>query len=124
MDNVSGLVDELKQQFGDSVFTQQSATDETLTLWVQKIRIVEVLSYLKQDIEEPFEMLFDLAAIDERTRGRKNGTPFGDFSLVYHLFSFQRNAFIRLKVALQGDFPSALSVDHLWKNANWYEREV
>ncbi|MEJ7679722.1 MAG: NADH-quinone oxidoreductase subunit C [Segetibacter sp.] len=39
-------------------------------------------------------------------------------------FSFERNTFIRLKVALEGEFPSMLSITSPFKNANWYEREV
>ncbi|HEY0898715.1 MAG TPA: NADH-quinone oxidoreductase subunit C/D, partial [Sphingobacteriaceae bacterium] len=69
-------------------------------------------------------MFYDLTAIDERTRERKNGSPISSFTLVYHLFSFQRNSFIRLKVALSEDFPTVPSIHTLWKNANWYEREV
>lgn len=124
MDNHSGLVDELTSGFGASVFTHQLTVDEVPTFWVVKESIADVLKYLKHTIPDPFELLYDLCAIDERSRAKKNGTPSSDFTIVYHLFSFKRNSFIRLKVALHGDYPSLPSISSMWKNADWYEREV
>lgn len=124
MDNYSGLTDELTSEFGGSVFTHQLTVDEITTLWVAKENITRVLSYLKHTIHHPFELLYDLCAIDERSYAKKNGSPLSDFTIVYHLLSFERNIFIRLKVALHGDHPSIPSISSLWKNANWYEREV
>jgi NADH-quinone oxidoreductase subunit C/D len=124
MDNHSGLADELTSEFGESVFTHQLTVDEVTTLWVAKENITTVLRYLKHTIHHPFELLYDLCAMDERSRAHKNGSPSSDFTIVYHLLSFKRNVFIRLKVALYGDYPSMPSISSLWKNANWYEREV
>jgi len=117
----------LKLKFGESTFTEQSTTDGMTTLWLPLDRLREVLAYLKTSIEHPYPLLFDITAIDERTRQRnpyQNHYPACDFSLIYHLFSFDRNEFIRLKVALKGEFPTVPSITTLWKNANWYEREV
>jgi NADH-quinone oxidoreductase subunit C/D len=83
-----------------------------------------VLTYLKTEIEKPYRLLYDLTAIDERNRKFYNGYPSNNFTLVYHLYSFERNSFIRLKLALKGEFPSAPSIITLWENASWYEREV
>ncbi|MDB5000561.1 MAG: dehydrogenase subunit, partial [Mucilaginibacter sp.] len=74
MDNHSGLADELTSEFGESVFTQQPTVDEVTTLWVAKENITKVLSYLKHTIPHPFELLYDLCAIDERSRAKKNGS--------------------------------------------------
>ncbi|WP_254560667.1 NADH-quinone oxidoreductase subunit C/D [Dyadobacter diqingensis] len=126
MNEYSGLENELISVFGESALAQQSATDEVITLWVKKDNIVKVLTYLKQTAHHPFGMLFDLSAIDERNRAKtkSNGVISPDFTIVYHLFSFESNCFVRLKVALHGEFPSIASISDLWKNANWYEREV
>ncbi|MFC6102202.1 NADH-quinone oxidoreductase subunit C/D [Olivibacter domesticus] len=124
MNKNSGLVEELIAQFGASVFTQQHTVDEVTTLWVLKEHIKTVLYHLKHNILEPFELLYDLCAIDERSHAKKNGFPSSDFTLVYHLLSFKRNCFIRLKVALQGNYPSIPSISTIWKNADWYECEV
>ena len=124
MNNDSGLAQELVSRFGASFFTPQLTVDEVVTLWVSKENISTVLQYLKQEIPQPFQLLYDLCAIDERSRTKNNGSPASDFSIVYHLLSIQRNCFIRLKVALHGSYPSLPSISSLWKNANWYEREV
>jgi NADH-quinone oxidoreductase subunit C/D len=110
--------------FGEATFTVQSAQDDIITLWLPLVKLKEVLAYLKNDIEHPYPLLYDITAIDERTRKRTPDYPTADFTLVYHLFSFERNAFIRLKVALKGEFPTVPSITRLWANANWYEREV
>ncbi|MBT1707322.1 NADH-quinone oxidoreductase subunit C/D [Fulvivirgaceae bacterium PWU5] len=117
----------LKLKFGESTITEQSTRDGMTTVWLPLDRLREVLAYLKAGIEHPYPLLFDITAIDERTRQRnplQNHHPTSDFTLVYHLLSFDRNAFLRLKVALNGEFPTVPSITKLWSNANWYEREV
>jgi NADH-quinone oxidoreductase subunit C/D len=113
----------LTQKFGEP-FAKQSTRDEILTLWVPVSKIVEVLRYLKKEISRPFLLLYDITAIDERSRKMVNGYRGSSFTVVYHLFSFDRNSFIRLKVALSGDYPTIPSIYSLWLNASWYEREV
>jgi NADH-quinone oxidoreductase subunit C/D len=118
------LTEQLHLKFGEETFKTQSCKDEILTLWLPLSRLEAVLGYLKREIEKPFLLLYDLTAIDERTRKRNNGYPSAPFTLVYHLFSFSRNSFIRLKVPLASDTDTVPSIAKLWANANWYEREV
>ena len=40
-------------------------------------------------------MLYDLTAIDERVRTHRDGQPASDFTVVYHLLSFERNEDVR-----------------------------
>ena len=47
-----------------------------------------------------------------------------DFTLIYHLLSFERNEDLRLKVALRESSLSVPTATDLWPAANWYEREV
>ena len=119
------VVSELNERFGNQVILyNQSTQDDTATIWIDKNNLIPVLSYLKSEIILPFNLLYDLTAIDERTRKNRNAQPASDFTVVYHLTSFDRNEDIRLKVALQTTnlhIPSATSV---WQSANWYEREV
>jgi NADH-quinone oxidoreductase subunit C/D len=83
-----------------------------------------VLSCLKRDVPKPFRTLYDLTAIDERVRNFRDDQPPSDFTVVYHLHSYERNTDIRLKVALTGECPSLPTVTDIWPAANWYEREV
>ena len=50
--------------------------------------------------------------------------PDSDFTIVYHLLSFDRNMDIRIKTALKGEKPSVSSIVDIWRSANWYEREI
>jgi NADH-quinone oxidoreductase subunit C/D len=118
------LADQLKLRFSDLTVTEQSTQDEILTLWLPLDKLKEVLFYLKREIAHPFPLLYDLTAIDERTRKKLPDYPSSYFTLVYHLFSFERDQFLRIKVSLKEEYPSAPSIASLWANANWYEREV
>lgn len=115
----------LKSRFGDTaVLAEQYTIDGTPTLWISAEYIKKILTYLKHEVEKPFKMLYDLCAIDERKKTRRNGQPVADFTVVYHLTSFERNEDIRLKIALTGEYPSVPSITGIWPSANWYEREV
>lgn len=114
----------LQLKFGEDTFTKQATRDDIATLWMPAEKILNVLRYLKSGIPRPFIMLYDLTAIDERSRQKEPGYPEGKFTLVYHLLSLERNSFIRLKVALAELYPSVPTITRLWANADWYEREV
>ena len=118
---VHSLVEEgLYGKFGQALFTAQPSADSTLTLWVPRDRMIEVLQYLKPK----FSMLYDLFAIDERTRVYCDGQPASDFTIVYQLLSLDRNEDIRIKVALAESSLNVPTIISVWPNANWYEREV
>lgn len=122
-DELLAQIPELFNQFNKENFSAQSTCDDIVTLWVSSKMIISVLSFMK-NITEPFDMLYDLYAVDERLRLDKNLYPILDFTIVYQLLSIQRNQHIRFKVALdetQLDIPTST---HIFKNANWYEREA
>ncbi len=114
----------LFERFPDGNFVAQTAADAVPTCWVPADRVLDVLRYLKHEIAKPYRMLFDLTAIDERLRKHREGLPAAEFTVVYQLLSIERNADIRIKVPLRGEYPSIKSVVSLFANANWYEREV
>ena len=110
----------LYRQFGQDQFTVQLTADSILTLWVPRSLLSDVLRFLKPQ----FSMLYDLFAIDERSRENRAGQPAADYTVVYQLLSMERNDDIRIKVALSEpdlNLPTCISV---WPNANWYEREA
>ena len=117
------IVQQIQQQFGEDTFQSQTAADDIVTLWLPRNLLVPVAEYLKS-LAKPYNFLYDICGLDERDRRNRAALPVKDFTLVYLLFSFERNRFIRLKVALEGEFPTMPSITGLFKNANWYEREV
>lgn len=118
------LPEELTREHGEDILAVQETRDGIPTLWVGADRIRDVLRFLKSSVPQPFSMLHDLTAIDERSRRHRQGQPESDFTVVYHLLSLERSKNIRLKVPLLGEYPSLPSASSVWENANWYEREV
>lgn len=118
------IVNELQGRFGEGSVARQETKDNVSTVWTDREKAPDVLRYLKAEALRPFPMLYDLTAIDERVRANRPGQPDSDFTLVYHLLSFERNEDVRVKVPLLGDYPSAPTITGLWESANWYEREV
>jgi NADH dehydrogenase I D subunit len=109
------ILETLVQNFWAQV--DDSHVDPIPCVWVEPTQLLAALSFLKQQAQPRFELLYDIAAIDEAGRG-------GGFTLYYQLLSLSGNADFRLKIHLDNDqvaVPSAVSV---WSNANWYEREI
>jgi NADH-quinone oxidoreductase subunit C/D len=121
---MSDISQELRTRFGEAIIADQPTHDEVPTVWVTPSRAHEIVQYLKTGVPQPYRMLYDLTALDERTRVNRTDQPDNDFTVVYHLLSFERNADVRIKVPLTGDYPSLPTITDIWPAANWYEREV
>lgn len=117
------ITEEIRDLFGPVAIAQETH-DHIPTFWVAKDRMPALLRFLKEEVEQPYKMLYDLSAIDERMRVHREGQPASDFTVVYHLLSFDRNEYLRIKVALAEGMLSLPTITHIWPAANWYEREV
>ena len=116
-------MDEALQSLGDkavaalpgAVVSARLAYGE-LTLAAEASRIVEALTYLRDDPEAQFVCLTDLSGVDYPEREKR-------FEIVYQLLSPKRNLRARVKIATDEatPVPSAVSV---YPAAGWYEREV
>ncbi|MEO7142823.1 MAG: NADH-quinone oxidoreductase subunit C/D [Bryobacteraceae bacterium] len=116
--------DQLSQKLGESAIEPQRTIDGIPSFWIARQNAHDALRYLKDEVDQPYRMLYDLTAIDERMRVHREGQPPSDFTVVYHLLSFERNEYIRIKVPLKQDQPPIDTITDLWPAANWYEREV
>jgi len=114
----------LESQFGIRPAVSDLNRDGVATFWVDREQLHLILSFLKEKITSPYRMLYDLTAVDERTRVHRPVEETSAFTVVYHLLSFERNEFIRIKTALEESALSLDTVTDLWPAANWYEREV
>ena len=112
---------QLLERFKDAVLPANNTSD-MLTLQVNPDQIHDVLSFLKNEAYPRFLRLEDLTAVDESARKEKGRYP--DFTLVYHLLSFDGPSRIRVKTPLCGPYPVVPTLTNLWPGANWYEREV
>jgi NADH-quinone oxidoreductase subunit C len=86
------------------------------SLTVAKESLLAMCEFLKSQEGGGYTLLTDETAVDYPKREKR-------FDLIYHLYSFQRNDRLRLKVpAGEGEkIPSVVSV---WPTANWLEREI
>ncbi len=87
-----------------------------LTLTVAAGDIVEVLSFLKRDVQCQFISIIDICGVDYPDRERR-------FEVVYHLLSPRQNLRVRVKVATDEDTPVP-SVTSVFPGADWFEREA
>jgi len=138
------LASVMKDRFGDSV-RQVPETSDIMTFHVDASRLKEVLRFLKMEAEPRYQRLDDMTAIDESERRdriwdggfatavpdlgsggptHRTRKPGPDFTLVYHLLSFDAASRLRIKTALEGEYPTAVTITDIWPSANWYEREV
>lgn len=83
-----------------------------------------LLRAVKQDQHNPFPVLLDLTAIDESQRMRRPTGETHRFTVQYLLFSPDRMETLLVKVPLEGDSPKLPSSTGVYRNADWYEREV
>jgi NADH-quinone oxidoreductase subunit C/D len=121
---MTDIVNIVKELFPGVMLTAQETKDDFPTLWIPVDQILRVLTLLKTGVDKPYKMLYDLTAIDEQGRIHREGQPESRFTIVYQLLSFERNTFLRLKVALTAIQPILPSITRLWPAANWYEREI
>jgi NADH-quinone oxidoreductase subunit C/D len=118
------IVSTLQAQFLEAILYVQVTKDDFPTIWVRADYILDMLIYLKKEVDHPYPMLYDLTAIDEQAKNHRDGQPESRFTIVYQLLSFERNSFLRLKVPSTSAQPVIPSITNIWPAANWYEREV
>src|SRR5438034_1594798 len=118
------IISELQEKFGREAVAPQATADQIPTVWTPATKAHEVLAHLKSGVEQPYRVLYDATAIDERERINRQGQPASDFTVVYHLLSYERNESVRVKAALEDSHLSIPTVTDLWPAANWYEREI
>lgn len=104
-----------KGALGDAIVGSKLAYGE-LTLDVARDRIIDVLTFLRDDGKCLFEVPIDICGVDWPARTER-------FDVVYHLLSPRLNQRIRVKLTTDEvtPVPSAVGV---FPAANWFEREA
>ncbi|MEO5322482.1 NADH-quinone oxidoreductase subunit C [Mesorhizobium sp. CC13] len=87
-----------------------------LTLTVKAADIVDVLTFLRNDVQCQFVSFIDVSGVDYPQRAKR-------FDVVYHLLSPRQNLRIRVKVRTDEDTPVP-SVTPVYPGADWFEREA
>jgi NADH-quinone oxidoreductase subunit C len=95
---LSPVLEKIIAAFGAEVVSTHSDFGDDTAL-VRRDRIVEILTFLRDDPELLFEV-------------------------VYHLYSLEKKHRVRIKVRLPDDDPALDSAVSVWPTLNWYEREA
>jgi len=106
----------LRAKFGDAVQGDVVNAGDQTVVWVDPARILEILTWLKEDAGQRYDMMSDVTGVDYG-----NGRP---VEVVYQMFSTTHKRALRIRCKLPLD---ALEIDScvgLWAGANWLEREV
>jgi NADH-quinone oxidoreductase subunit C len=103
----------IKDEFGEAIESARSFAGD-LTFQVRRDAIAEVSASLKH--RHKFTYLVDVCGADFPKREPR-------FDVVYHLYSFEANRRIRLKVVTD-EATLVPTVCGVWRAANWSEREV
>ena len=109
------FVDMLKTENAEWVADVKDALGE-VTVTVPAGSIADVCKFLRNT--QDFDLLADLCGAD---RGPEEDPR---FEVNYHLFSTKHYNRLRLKVLLPEDSPKVSTVTHIWRTADWHERET
>ena len=102
------------------VCTADVLVDETSTPHAIKVSaqdIINVMDTLYRHPDTYFDMLSCVTGLD-------NGVEAGSMEVAYNLYSIPFNHHLMIKVLLPRTNPQIDSVAHIWKTANWHEREI
>lgn len=91
-------------------------------LWVrlEPDRLIEVMTFLRDDPRTGFEKLADLTCIDYLNFPDAEDR----FGVIYNLLSHTHGHRLWVKVFVNDPDPEVPSVTSIWNGANWPEREV
>lgn len=103
-----------QNRFGE-ITTDEKSTPKAI--FVQPAALVDVCQELQQNTATFFDMLSCVTGLD-------NGTEAGTLEVIYHLYSIPFNHHLAIKVVLPRAQPQIHTVAHLWKTADWHERET
>ena len=106
----------LKEEFGDSVLSLEEVVLDSFIL-VAPDATADIARYLAEEDELAFDSLMCLSGVDL-------GVKEENLEIVYHLFSMTHRHTVVLKTILPKEDPHISSVEHIWKTANWHEREA
>jgi NADH-quinone oxidoreductase subunit C len=111
-ENLSVISEAIRERFA----AQEYAFLGEFSLIVKPEQIVEVCKALRDEFN--FEVLTEETAVDYWPEQSPR------FNVVYRMRSLQHTLILGLRVPLEGNAPSIPTIEGIYKNANWFEREL
>ncbi|TET97046.1 MAG: NADH-quinone oxidoreductase subunit C [Anaerolineales bacterium] len=113
---VEKAVAKLKRELGESITVDEPFRGQT-SMTLDREVIVTACQMLRDDPDLDFNFLAALTAVDYWPSEPR-------FKIVYQLYSLANKEFIGLRVLLSGESPEISTIENIYPNANWHEREV
>ncbi|MDF1499051.1 MAG: NADH-quinone oxidoreductase subunit C [Anaerolineales bacterium] len=110
------IVESLREDFGEQILEVVEFRGDT-TVYVPPRAIVPVCTFLRDHKTYAFNLLAALTAVDHWPEEPR-------FEVVYQLYSISQKLFFGLKVPVHGDAAEVPTLEGVYPNANWHEREV
>ena len=111
------IYEALTAQFGEAVlgFDNELAGDPNIC--IAPSAIADVCQYLAKTNTLAFDSLMCLSGVDLNAKDE-------DFTIVYHLYAMKHQHSVVLKTTVPKTDPHLPTVSHIWKTADWHEREA
>jgi NADH-quinone oxidoreductase subunit C len=111
-EQIDRTVDGLKERFGAEVLEFRG----DISLVIQPGKVIQVCQALRDEFG--FEVLAAQTAVDYWPEQKPR------FHVIYQFYSLAHNVRIGLRVPLNGNAPALPTLEGVYPNANWHEREI
>ena len=115
--NLEEIYQVLKDKFGEAVLALDTELFGDHCIHISSEAIPDVCTFLAETDTLAFDSLMCLSGVDLSAKDE-------EFAVVYHLFSMNHRHKVVLKTPLPKTNPQLPSVSHIWKTADWHERET
>jgi NADH-quinone oxidoreductase subunit C len=109
---IETIVQELQEKFPIDTYRFR----DEVSLIVKPEQLVEIFKMLKEKYN--FESLTEETAVDYSPQESPR------FHIVYRVRSISQKLILGVRLPLEGNSPSAPTIENVYKNANWFEREI
>lgn len=129
----SSFMSRLQQQFGENI---TGSNFDAIDPWIEVAAdsLADVAQFLRDDEDSAFELLNCISGVDYFIADPKKAAKAGwepHTEVVYHISSITKKHSLVVKVILprwkdgeEGQLPEVPTVSHIWRTADWHEREV
>ncbi len=112
----------LIERFGEAIVLHEHPAAMQPSLTVPVAEIAGICRFLHESPDTYFDLLECLTALD-------NGPEKNTMEVIYHLYSIPYEHALVLKIvcsrnAEPGQLPQVPTVSHIWRTADWHEREA
>ncbi len=107
----------LTQQFSEAVLNFDTELAGDPSIHIAPSAIADVCQYLAETEALAFDSLMCLSGLDLNANDE-------EFAVVYHIYSMRHRHSAVIKAMVPKTNPHLPSVSHIWKTADWHEREA